>query len=223
MLRWRLHGTFGLMGLLLLIGGCASAPSETRVPTQPVMTRPLTVLSLPLAPDVPQGPGQRYFDPNSTGVPVFDTKDVGDAPLSPYFVVSDFARTGATRFRYARIDAGLIQCLTRVREATNNSMTVLSAYRSFEYNERIRKAGEGAASNSYHISGKAADIVTATPVEQFAVAVYLECGCKVGLGISPRFYHVDIRSTPVTPWKYARSEASRLDAARRVQRNLCRP
>ena len=176
---------------------------------------------MPIAKGQPQGIGGTFFDPNRTGVLLFDTRGLENQPLSRYFKVIDFARTGNTPFRYARIDAALVECLTRVQDATDNPMSVLSAYRSFAYNERIRRAGDGAAKSSYHISGSAADVVTSTPVEQFAVAVYLECGCHVGFGVSPRFYHVDIRDHAVTPWGYGSAVAGRLAKGQQIQRNFC--
>ncbi len=209
--------------LLLLVWGCASKPAQQppriKLPDRVVSTGP--VLPLPIAKGQPEGVGEAYFDPNRTGVPLFDTRGLENQPLGRYFKVDDFARTGHTPFRFARIDAALVECLSRVQDTTDKPMSILSAYRSFAYNERIRRAGDGAAKSSYHISGSAADVVTTTPVEQFAVAVYLECGCQVGLGVSPRFYHVDVRSHPVTPWGYGSSVASRLAKARQLQRNFC--
>jgi hypothetical protein len=176
---------------------------------------------LPKAQNQPEGPGEAYFDPNRTGVPLFDLRAHAKEALGGGFVAGDFARADNAPVPYARIDARLVECLTRIREATGRRMSVLSGYRSYAYNEKIRRAGEGAAKSSYHLSGSAADVVSGTPVEQFAIATYLECGCNTGLGISPRFYHVDIRSYPVTPWGYGGSQAPRLAIARRVQRNVC--
>ena len=211
------------MILVLLVCGCATTPVQTtpRIKPPARVTPSTQVLPLPIAKGQPEGPGQAYFDPQQTGVPLFDTKGLEDQPLSRYFKVKDFARTGNTPFRYARIDVDLVDCLTRIQETTDDRMTVLSAYRSYAYNERIRRVGAGAAKSSFHISGSAADVVTSTPVEKFAVALYLECGCHVGFGVSPRFYHVDIRNYPVTPWGYGPAAAARLAKGRKVQRNFC--
>lgn len=214
----------------LLVVGCSSAPFPPPPGTTPTtrakphqMVEPDDVLVVPLpeARSSKQGNGETFFDPHRTGVPLFDTKGLRNAPLGPWFRVGDFARTGNTTFRYARIDVRLVECLSRVRETTGEPMSILSAYRSWEHNEQIRASGTGAAKSSFHISGSAADVVTSTPAEQFAVAVYLECGCNTGLGISPRFYHVDIRDHEVIPWGYSSSQAGRLALARKVQRNVC--
>ncbi|MEZ5599304.1 MAG: DUF882 domain-containing protein [Pseudomonadales bacterium] len=212
--------------LAIALAGCAAAPPQTTpvVHTPPPITVtpvPPVMIPLPLAPDAPQAPGQPYYDPNATGVPLFDTRGEGGRQLGRYFSIDDFARTGVTHFRFARIDERLVKCLDRVRESTGEAIEVLSAYRSFEYNESIRRRGESAASRSFHTSGSAADVRTATPVQQFAVAVYLECGCFTGLGIAPTFYHVDIRPSLVPPWGYSRTNSGRLAAARNVQRRMC--
>ena len=212
-----------IAALLYLVAGCATSPRPVTTPVlitppEPVLPAVAASIPLPTAPAGRQGPGERYFDPQRTGVPLFDTRGHEETPLGHGFRAGDFARTGNVRFRYARIDVRLVECLGRIREGTGRPMQILSGYRSFEYNENIRRAGQGAAKSSFHISGSAADIVSDTPVEQFAIAVYLECGCNVGLGISPRFYHVDIRNNPVLPWGY---QASRLAHARRVQSRVC--
>lgn len=209
---------------MLILAGCASGPKPD---TRPVIHRPAPdqestlELPLPIAQGMPEGPGETYFDPHDTGVPLFDLQGRGEIRLGRWFRAGDFARMDHVESRYARIDARLVQCLTRIREATGKPMQILSAYRSYAHNQRIRRAGQGAAKSSFHISGSAADVVTSTPAEQFAVAVYLECGCHAGLGVSPRFYHVDIRNHAVPPWGYAASEAPRLALARKVQRNVC--
>jgi hypothetical protein len=209
---------------MLLIAGCATQPIPD---TRPVIHRPAAdrepslELPLPLAQGLPEGPGEPYFDPNRTGVPLFDLQGHAATRLGRWFRAGEFARMDHAPARYVRIDARLVRCLARIREATGEPMEILSAYRSWAHNERIRKAGQGAAKSSFHISGSAADVVTSTPAEQFAVAVYLECGCNAGLGVSPRFYHVDIRTYPVQPWGYGASEAPRLALARKVQRNVC--
>jgi len=218
---------FSLLLLGVLLTGCKSAPQvPASKPAPPIPdTDPtpsvLQALPLPRALGQPEGPGETYFDPNRTGVPLFDLRAHAKQPLGGGFVAGDFARNNNTPIPYARIDVRLVECLTRIRAATRRKMTVLSGYRSFRHNEAIRRAGEGAAKSSFHISGKAADVVSTVPVEQFAIATYLECGCNTGLGISPRFYHVDVRTHPVTPWGYGSSQASRLAIARRVQRNVC--
>ncbi len=210
--------------MMVVLTGCATQPmpSTTPVIKAPVVDpTPRQDLLLPLSTGQREGPGETYFDPHHTGVPLFDLKGRANMKLSPWFRAKDFARSGHTTPRYARIDKRLVACLTRVRDATGHTMSILSGYRSFAHNQNIRRAGEGAAKSSYHISGSAADVVTSTPVEQFAIAVYLECGCNAGFGVSPRFYHVDLRNHPVTPWGYAASAAPRLAIARKVQRNVC--
>ena len=213
------------LGLLLVLLGCGCA--TTTPPPKPARTpsdRPplaAVLLPLPVAQGQPQASGQEYFDPHGSGVPLFDTRGVEDQPLGRYFKVRDFAHADRQPLRYARIDGALVECLTRIQDATDDRMTILSSYRSFARNERLRQAGAGAAKSSYHISGKAADVVTSTPVDQFAVALFLECGCNVGFGVSPRFYHVDIRNYPVTPWGYGPAAAGRLMQGQRIQRDFC--
>jgi uncharacterized protein YcbK (DUF882 family) len=93
------------------------------------------------------------------------------------------------------IDTHLLDLLYVLRKKLNaqEPFHILSGYRSPETNARLRKRGKGAASNSYHLRGKAADI--RLPGHRLSslrrAAVDLNGG---GIGYYPRsrFVHLDV-------------------------------
>ena len=190
------------------------------LPLPKVLVAPVTI-TLPQATDKPTGRGESYFDPNKTGTPLYDTQGHSRDKLSPYFRVSDFSHTGDVRFRFARIDAELVTCLTRLRTALSRPISVESSYRSWAYNAQLVKEGKKASTASYHMSGKAADIHVANASSaMFAQTLYTNCGCGTGLGVGKRWYHVDTRGSSVKPWGYG-VKGLRLAGARRVHKQMC--
>ena len=99
------------------------------------------------------------------------------------------------------IDTRLLDLLYAIQRETEiqKPFHVISGYRSPKTNTRLRKGGEGAAKNSFHILAKAADI--RLPGYRLSslrrVAANLKSG---GVGYYPhlRFVHVDVG--PVRYW-----------------------
>ncbi len=208
---------------LFVLAGCASSGGgylrpDTAAPEPEAITR----IDLPKAKLGRQKEGDEYYDPNRERVGLFDTHNLGTNKLGPYFMVSDFAKSGDQHFRYARIDPKLVTCLNKVRAALNRPIAVNSSYRTWGHNEKLRQSGKQASSKSYHLSGRAADVSTNAGVSLFAKTVYGECGCKVGLGVANSFYHVDVRGSQIKPWGYGRGIADiRLAAARSARSSVC--
>lgn len=104
----------------------------------------------------------------------------------------------------------LCQLLEVIRAVWGKPMTILpgGGYRTAEWNERHRRAGHGAALNTQHVQGRAADIrVEGVPaVEVHAAVLWLYREGKLpdlgGLGEYDSFVHVDVR--PHQPGKLAR-------------------
>ena len=106
-------------------------------------------------------------------------------------------RTGEVRW----IDARLLDYLFTVQSLleTSEPFHIVSGYRSPETNARLRRAGIGAASNSYHLKGKAVDLWlpggAAAAVHKAALAAR-----RGGVGYYPdrHFVHLDVG--PVRHW-----------------------
>jgi len=87
-----------------------------------------------------------------------------------------------------------------LRDFVKKPITISSGYRSKAFNDKLVKAGGGAAKNSFHIKGMAADIVikgmtanqVANTIEQLIKAGKMQQG---GLGRYPNFTHYDVRGT----------------------------
>ena len=106
-------------------------------------------------------------------------------------------RTGDVRW----IDARLLDYLFTVQSLleTPEPFHIVSGYRSPETNARLRRAGIGAASNSYHLKGQAVDLWlpggAAAAVHKAALAAR-----RGGVGYYPdrHFVHLDVG--PVRHW-----------------------
>lgn len=102
------------------------------------------------------------------------------------------------------IDPRLYWSLAAISDAARNDghsgqMTLLSGFRTKRTNEMLRARGGGAASNSYHLRRRAADI-RLEGVEAGEVADYAEWLQVGGVGRYPgeRFTHLD--SGPIRTW-----------------------
>ncbi len=98
--------------------------------------------------------------------------------------------------------AGQLQIL---RDYLNEPITINSAYRCPEHNEKI-----GGVKTSQHLLGKAADITikNLTPVEVFTIIEDLiDIGVLLqgGLGLYDTFVRTDIRKTKAR-WNYAKKK-----------------
>ena len=100
-----------------------------------------------------------------------------------------------------QIDTHLLDLLSVISIKLNpeKPFHVISGYRSPETNAKLRKRGKGAAKNSYHIHGKAVDIL----LPGYRTSVLRRTAFKLrkgGVGYYPRqkFVHIDVG--PIRYW-----------------------
>lgn len=119
-------------------------------------------------------------------------KKMGD--ISKYFSRQEFACKCGCGF--ATIDVELIEVLQTLRYKFNKSVTITSACRCNEYNERV-----GGSYGSKHKQGIAADIVV-EEVSASEVYRYLDNAYphKFGIGKYDEFTHIDVRANKAR-WK----------------------
>jgi len=86
--------------------------------------------------------------------------------------------------------------LQKVRDVVKKPIIVNSGWRTAEHNEAV-----GGASDSQHLTGKAADVVITGIEPKFANIYLAKYGNFKGFGIAGSYTHVDIRST-LTIWDY---------------------
>ena len=116
----------------------------------------------------------------------FSLREQGGYKLSPYFRVSEFACKDGSDAVF--IDLALVVVLDAIREHFQAPVTIMSGYRTEEYNEKI-----GGAAKSQHVLGKAADI-RVRGVSPSAVYRWLDTWHEGGLGRYDTFTHVDTRT-----------------------------
>ena len=119
-------------------------------------------------------------------------RDQHNIRLSPFFFAHEFAsKDGAVTII---IHKDMLDKLNTLRQALNKPVVITSGYRTPEHNARI----PGAATESMHLEGKAADITVAgmTPAQ---VAEAAEKVGFNGIGVYSTFTHVDVRDTK-TRW-----------------------
>jgi len=112
----------------------------------------------------------------------------GSKQLSQNFKVSDFkCRDGSD---VILINPALIDILEKIQDHFGKPVRVVSGYRTPKYNKMLK----GAAKNSQHMYGNAADIKIedVSPKEVYG---WLNSWHKGGLGLYPTFTHVDVRNT----------------------------
>ena len=99
------------------------------------------------------------------------------------------------------IDRSLLDLLCSIQRATASPerLTILSAYRSARTNAALVAAGQGAAPNSYHMSGRAVDVciegVSAKRLRDLARRKQIG-----GVGYYPRHGFVHLDTGPVRLW-----------------------
>lgn len=122
-------------------------------------------------------------------VGTYSKKIDGDKLLSEDFKVREMACNDGSDA--ILIDTNLIAILQKVRNWAGNIVFITSGYRNAAYNAKV-----GGASNSYHVKGKAADIVV-TGKTSTQVAAFLESiGVKGVMDYqTQKFTHVDTRTT----------------------------
>jgi uncharacterized protein YcbK (DUF882 family) len=112
----------------------------------------------------------------------------GNKDLSNNFKVSDFkCRDGSD---VVLINPSLISLLEKIREHFGKPVVVVSGYRTPKYNKSL----SGAANNSQHMYGNAADIKI-QGVSPREIYNWMNSWHKGGLGVYPTFTHVDVRDT----------------------------
>ena len=163
----------------------------------------------------PNGPDQQYWDPNSSGLPLYDTgAAVRPRKLSANFTVGELVRSGGRFDDRARISVALVQCLQAIRDRVGRPVTVTSGFRSWQRNEEVYRRAARKPTLSRHCSGQAADIkiagMTGMQIAKLALDV---CGERIGVGIGADFAHVDVRGH-WTVWTYftgARDSAAKAE------------
>lgn len=116
----------------------------------------------------------------------FSKSKDGNMQLSKNFKVKEFACNDGTD--YILIDVDMIPILQKIRDI-GGRLTINSAYRTPSHNKAV-----GGASNSYHVKGRAFDIVS----ERLSTTEV--CNLANTLGVKgiikyPSFVHIDSRDT----------------------------
>lgn len=155
----------------------------------------------------PTGPSEEHWDPNNTGLPLYDTGPAVHAlRLSKNFTVKELVSSGGRPATKARISPDLVRCLQAIRDAAGKPVTITSGYRSWWRNVEVYKGRT--PTRSRHCSGQAADItipgLTGLQIAKLAVDA---CGDTLGIGVGRTFAHVDVRGTRAS-WTYFEGEES---------------
>lgn len=120
-------------------------------------------------------------------IKTYSLKDDGNKRLSTNFVVKEFRCLDGSD--EVKIDLDLVNLLQAIRDEMGAAITINSAYRTASHNASV-----GGSSQSFHLYGRAADIVVAgkTPKE---VAACAESLGALGILRYETFVHVDTRTT----------------------------
>jgi len=116
------------------------------------------------------------------------------AKLSKNFDSSEFAcKCGCG---YDTPDPELIRMLQVARDLYGKSMIISSGCRCIKHNRMV-----GGATNSAHITGKAADILTPTGVDRYLIIkALIQAGFeRLGINFNKKFIHVDIDYSKPSP------------------------
>jgi uncharacterized protein YcbK (DUF882 family) len=108
--------------------------------------------------------------------------------LSDNFKVSDFRSKDGSDV--ILVNPELIKLLEKIRKHFGRPVSIVSGYRTPSYNSKL----SGAAKNSQHMYGNAADIKI-EGVSPKEIYNWLSDWHKGGLGVYPTFVHVDVRDT----------------------------
>ncbi len=124
-----------------------------------------------------------------TGIVNFSKASDGGIYLTKNFKVSEFAcKDGSDNIP---IDMELVGWLQQIRDHFGASVTITSGYRSSSHNEKI-----GGATDSYHLYGRAADIVVSghapKEVAQYAASIGVR---GIELNAPYGYVHIDTRDT----------------------------
>ena len=116
------------------------------------------------------------------------------AKLSKNFDSSEFAcKCGCG---YDTPDPELIRMLQTARNLYGKSMIISSGCRCIKHNRTV-----GGATNSAHITGKAADILTPTGIDRYLIIkALIQAGFeRLGINFNKKFIHVDVDYSKPSP------------------------
>ena len=146
--------------------------------------------------------GQTYYDRYAFGVSsnksevkgMIEFKKGDSAQISKNFQYKEFDCHGSGCCSTTIIDEKLVEYVQRIRDHFGKPVTITSPYRCEVHNRRV-----GGATKSYHMQGKAADIVV-QGVSSREVAKYAESIGILGIGLYETsadgyFTHIDTRTT----------------------------
>ena len=158
--------------------------------------------------------GQTYYDRYAFGASsnksevkgMIEFKKGDSAQISKNFQYKEFDCHGKGCCSTTIIDEKLVEYVQRIRDHFGKPVTITSPYRCEVHNRRV-----GGATKSYHMQGKAADIVV-QGVSSREVAKYAESIGILGIGLYETsadgyFTHIDTRTTK-SFW-YGKSEQPR--------------
>ena len=145
---------------------------------------------------------QIYYDRYASGVSsnksevkgMIEFKKGDSAQISKNFQYKEFDCHGSGCCSTTIIDEKLVEYVQRIRDHFGKPVTITSPYRCEVHNRRV-----GGATKSYHMQGKAADIVV-QGVSSREVAKYAESIGILGIGLYETsadgyFTHIDTRTT----------------------------
>ena len=146
--------------------------------------------------------GQTYYDRYASGASsnksevkgMIEFKKGNSAQISKNFQYKEFDCHGSGCCSTTIIDEKLVEYVQRIRDHFGKPVTITSPYRCEVHNRRV-----GGATKSYHMQGKAADIVV-QGVSSREVAKYAESIGILGIGLYETsadgyFTHIDTRTT----------------------------
>lgn len=116
------------------------------------------------------------------------------ARLSKNFTSEEFAcKCGCG---YDTPNPELIRMLQAARDMYGKSMIISSGCRCIKHNRMV-----GGATNSAHITGKAADILTPTGIDRYLIIkALIQAGFeRLGINFNKKFIHVDIDYSKPSP------------------------
>lgn len=118
-------------------------------------------------------------------------------PMTAHFKLSEYrCKDGSLppKSMWSKIQENM-NMLEKIREALGNKpITIISGYRSPEYNEALRKKDPtGVAKDSQHMHGTAADIQVSGVSPSKVYSVANEINTNGGVGKYSTFTHVDVR------------------------------
>lgn len=120
-------------------------------------------------------------------VKAYSVKKDGNLKLSPNFAVREFRCFDGTD--EILIDLELVKLLQNIRDKIGAAISINSAYRTISHNASV-----GGGSRSYHLYGRAADIVVSGKTSE-EVAACAESTGVLGIIKYENFVHVDTRTS----------------------------